>query len=56
MHTKSKKILYADDMGDRGSFPHIQNYLDNPMVQGPSQGYLRDPTKSILVIYDRNLS
>ena len=54
-HPRVTKTWYADDSRAGGTFKGIQQHLDELMVQGPPQGYLPEPTKSILVIYPQNV-
>ena len=49
-HPKITQSWYADNSGAGGTFPRLQDHLDNIIVRGNPREYFPDPTKSILVV------
>ena len=48
-------MWYADDAGAGGQFGDVMGHFRDPQLRGPAQGYFPEPTKSILVVADRNV-
>ena len=46
---------YADDAGAGGKFGDVMAHFRDLQLRGPAQGYFPEPTKSILVVAERNV-
>ena len=47
---------YTDDAGEGGELGHIMEHFQDLQVRGAPRGYLREPTKSILVVALQNVA
>ena len=54
-HPGVTKPWYVNDAGTGGTFSGIRGHLDDLMVRFPLWGYFLEPTKSILVVFLRNI-
>ena len=54
-HPQVTQPWYVDDAGAGGSFGAVMAHFRNLQLKGPARGYFLDPTKSILVVAERNV-
>ena len=47
---------YANDAGTGRKFGHILEHFQDLQARGPPRGYFPEPTKSILVVAQRNVA
>ena len=53
-HPRVYQTWYADDAGAGGIFTNIMAHFRDLQLKGPARGYFPDPTKSILVVSEKN--
>ena len=46
---------YSDNAGALGMYDNLEQYFNSRNFNGPDQGYYPDPTKSILIVYPKNI-
>ena len=54
-HPHVTQLWYADDAGACGKFGDVMAHFRDLQLGGPAQGYFPEPTKSILVVEERNV-
>ena len=54
-HPRVTQPWYANKNGCGGSFSDTQIHLDEILVKSLPRGYLPDPTKTILIISERDI-
>ena len=54
-HPRVTQPWYVDDAGAGGEFGEIMAHFRDLQLRGPAWGYYPEPTKSILVVADRNV-
>ena len=54
-HPRFMKLWYADDAGLGGKFGDVMAHFRDLQLRGPARGYFSEPTKSILVVAERNV-
>ena len=55
-HPQVYQPWYADDAGVGGKFRDIMAHFRDLQLKGPARGYFPEPTKSILVVSEKNVS
>ena len=50
----AKQVVFADDFSVAGSLNSIKDYWDKLIAIGPKYGYFPKPTKSYLIVKERN--
>ena len=50
----AKQVVFADDFSVAGSLNSIKDYWDKLTAIGPKYGYFPKPTKSYLIVKERN--
>ena len=54
-HPHVTQLWYADDAGAGGSLGAVMAHFRDLQLKGTDRGYFLDPTKSILVVAERNV-
>ena len=54
-HPRLTQPCYADDAGAGGKFGEIMAHFRDLQLRGTARGYYPEPTKSILVVAERNV-
>ena len=54
-HPQVYQPCYADDAGAGGKFRDIMAHFRDLQLKGPARGYFPEPTKSILVVSEKNV-
>ena len=54
-HHRVTQPWYADNVGAGGKFGDVMAHFRDLQLRGPARGYFPEPTKSILVVAERNV-
>ena len=54
-HPRVTQLWYADDAGAGGKFGDVMAHFRDLQLKGPARGYFPEPTKSILVVSEKNV-